>query len=62
MRTEDLLFSENRWSNAACKGYAIKACQALSYTEEQIAELLKMLDCMFSNHTIEEAEELYREY
>ena len=62
MRTEDLLFGGDRWSNAACKGYAIKACQALSYTDEQTAEFLKMLDCMFSNYTVDEAEETYREF
>lgn len=61
MRTEDLLL-EGGWSNAACKGYVIKACRALRYTKEQTDDLLEMLDCMFSNYSVNEAEETYREY
>ncbi len=62
MRTEDLLLSGDGWSNAACKGYVIRACRALSYTDEQTAALLEMLDGIFSNYTVDEAEETYREY
>ncbi|MBQ3265296.1 MAG: hypothetical protein IJH07_05910 [Ruminococcus sp.] len=52
----------DKWSNAACKGYAIKASQALGYSDEQTAELLSVMDIMFSTYTVEEAESFYREY
>lgn len=63
LRTEDLLFlmDGDRWSNAACKGYVIKACRALDYTDEQTSALLQTLDTMFSTCTVEEAEKIYRE-
>ena len=43
-------------------GYVIKACKRLDYSAEEISQLLKMLNTMFSNYTVEEAEEEYRNY
>ena len=56
------LLCANQWSNAACMGYAIKACKALDYSEKEISEFVITLNAMFSNFTLEEAEEEYRNY
>ena len=56
------LLAANQWSNAACMGYAIKTCKALDYSEKEINEFIATLNAMFSNFTLEEAEEEYRYY
>ncbi|MER2149898.1 MAG: hypothetical protein ABS987_12220 [Ruminococcus sp.] len=56
------LLCANQWSNAACMGYAIKACKVLDYSEKEISEFVITLNAMFSNFTLEEAEEEYRNY
>lgn len=56
------LLCANQWSNTACMGYAIKACKALNYSEKEISEFVTTLNAMFSNFTLEEAEEEYRNY
>lgn len=56
------LLAANQWSNAACMGYAIKTCKALNYSEKEISEFVTTLNAMFSNFTLEEAEEEYRNY
>ena len=56
------LLSANQWSNAACMGYAIKACKALNYSEKEISEFVITLNAMFSNFTLDEVEEEYRNY
>ena len=56
------LLCANQWSNAACMGYAIKTCKALNYSEKEISEFVITLNAMFSNFTLEEAEEEYRNY
>ena len=50
------------WSNSACMGYVIQACRALDYPESEISALLKALKAMFSNHSVEEAEQTYRDF
>ena len=54
------LLAANQWSNAACMGYAIKACNALKYSEKEISKFIITLNAMFYNFTPEEAEEEYR--
>ena len=56
------LLAANQWSNAACMGYAIKARKSLDYSEKEISEFVITLNAMFSNYTLEEAEEEYRNY
>lgn len=56
------LLCANQWSNAACMGYAIKACKALDYSKKEIREFVITLNAMFSNFTLDEAEEEYRNY
>lgn len=56
------LLCANQWSNAACMGYAIKTCKALNYSEKEISEFVITLNAMFSNFTLDEAEEEYRNY
>ena len=56
------LLNADQWSNAACMGYVTKACKRLDYSAEEISRLLEMLKTVFSNFTVEDAEEEYREY
>lgn len=56
------LLCANQWSNAACMGYVIKTCKVLNYSEKEISEFVTTLNAMFSNFTLEEAEEEYRNY
>lgn len=50
------------WSNAAAKGYAIRAAQGIGLTEQQIKELLKELHYVFDVMTVSEAEQLYNDF
>ena len=56
------LLTSGQWSNAACMGYVIKACKSLDYSDKEISALLQALNMMFSNFTLDEAEEEYRSY
>ena len=56
------LISANQWSNAACIGYVIKTCKALDYSDKEINAFVNTLSAMFSNFTLEEAEEEYRNH
>ena len=56
------LLTSGQWSSAACMGYVIKACKSLEYSDKEISELLQALNMMFSNFTLDEAEEEYRSY
>ena len=64
MNRDDFLnwISINKWSNAACIGYAIKTCKVLDYSDKEINAFINTLSAMFSNVTLEEAEEEYRRY
>ena len=59
MKRDDFfkLLTSGQWSNV---GYVIKACKSLDYSDKEISELLQALNTMFSNFTLEEAEEEYR--
>ena len=57
----NLLFA-NQWSNAACIGYVIKTSKVLDYSDKEINAFINTLSAMFSNFTLEEAEEEYRRY
>ena len=56
------LLSANQWSNAASIGYVIKTCKALDYSDKEINTFINTLNAMFSNFTLEEAEEEYQRY
>ena len=64
MNRDDFLnwISINQWSNTACIGYAIKTCKVLDYSDKEINAFINTLSAMFSNFTLEEAEEEYRRY
>ena len=64
MKRDDFfkLLTSGQWSNVACMGYVIKACKSLDYSEKEISALLQALNMMFSNFTLDEAEEEYRSY
>lgn len=51
--------NSDKWSNAACCGYAILAGKNLGYTRQEIQKLLTALDTTFSNYTLREAETRY---
>lgn len=52
------------WSNEACYGYCIQAIEAtgLSFTREQMREILHQLHEAFDYMSVEEAEQKYREW
>ena len=54
------LLGDDHWSNTACIGYAVKTCKALNYSKNEIDAFVTILNAMFSNFTLEEAEEEYR--
>ena len=64
MNRDDFLnwISINQWSNAACIGYAIKTCKVLDYSDKEINTFINTINAMFSNFTLEEAEEEYRRH
>lgn len=52
------LFDE-QWSNNACCGYALIACKALSYSNEQTCSLIAAINDAFENYTVDEAKQKY---
>ena len=50
------------WSNAAAKGYVIRAAQHLKMNREQIKTLLIRMEWAFNDLTIEEAEKVYNDF
>ncbi len=49
------------WSNQACLGYAIAAMERKGYTAEQIKEVVRSMQFVFDNKSIEQAAEIYRQ-
>ena len=58
---EDILsyMSNEQWSNAACCGYMIMACENIGYSKAQIETLLDSMQNMFNQKTVEQAEKKY---
>lgn len=50
---------DEQWSNAACCGYLIFACENLGYNEEQIRQLLKATEDIFNIKTVGQAKQKY---
>ena len=50
------------WSNAAAKGYVIKAAQHLKMNRERIKTLLIRMEWAFNDFTVEEAEKVYNDF
>lgn len=49
------------WSNDACNGYAVAACQALGYSKSQVRELLSAMGAAFDRMGVDDAAALYRD-
>lgn len=50
---------EENWSNAACYGYVIKACEKIGLSECDMKKIIKQLKLMFEKYTVEEAKKIY---
>jgi len=56
------LLCDEQWSNAACSGYLILACEKEGYTRVQTKKLLKYMEDAFSQKTIEQAKKKYYDF
>lgn len=56
-----LLYDE-QWSNAACSGYLILACEKEGYSREQTKKLLMLIEDAFAQKTIEQAKKKYYDF
>lgn len=54
-------FDMDRWSNAACCGYAIMAMKSCGLSEEEIKCVVHQLLEEFDFHDLSEAEQTYNE-
>lgn len=52
------LLSEE-WSNAACCGYVILACNALGCSEQQVNDILSAMYDKFEIYSVKQAKEKY---
>ena len=59
MEIFDLL--QEKWNNAACLGYTLKALKALNYSENEIEKILSEMGKQFDYLSIEDAAELYNQ-
>ncbi len=59
---EAMLATAEVWSNAACKGYLIRAAQSLNYSKAQINHLLQSLDKAIDDISVDDAMLEYQEY
>ncbi len=50
------------WSNAACRGYAIRACELAGIDHETMDRIICMFRVCFEELTVKEAEKVYYEY
>lgn len=56
------LLCNEQWSNAACCGYLIKACETLDYSREQINALLIAMKAAFEQFSTDKAKDVYIRY
>ena len=53
---------DDQWSNAACCDYAILTCENLGYPKEQIKLILRAMEDVFNNKTLEQSKQKYYRY
>jgi|GEM_PF-1424578 len=53
---------DEQWSNAACCGYVILACENLGYNKKQIEHLINSMQDAFNLKTVEQAKQKYHKY
>lgn len=56
------LFKLECWSNAACRGYAIKACESAGLDHETIVKIIQAFRWAFEEYTVKQAEQVYYDY
>jgi len=56
------LFELEKWSNAACRGYAIKACESAGLERETITKIIHEFRWAFEEYTVKQAEKIYYEF
>ncbi|MEG2000652.1 MAG: hypothetical protein RR053_04570 [Evtepia sp.] len=47
------------WSNAACCGYAMFACQNLNYSQNEVQRFIQVLELAFGTYSVGTAEKKY---
>jgi len=50
---------DEQWSNAACCGYLIFACENLGYSSAQTDNILNSMQDVFNRKTVEQAKQKY---
>jgi len=56
------LFEIEKWSNAACRGYAIKACESAGLEREVIIKIIHEFRWAFEEYTVKQAEQIYYDF
>lgn len=56
------LFELEQWSNAACRGYAIKACESVGLDHETVVKVIKAFRWTFEEYTVKQAEQIYYDF
>lgn len=57
--SEAMIADMNIWSNEACLGYLMMATKALELNEELVSSLRREMRAVFSEVTVDEAQEYY---
>lgn len=56
------IFELEKWSNSACCGYAIKACESAGLEREIIGKIIHEFRVVFEEYTVKQAEKIYYNY
>ena len=56
------LLCDEQWSNAACCGYLIYACEKLGYNNAQIDSLLISIEEAFNRKAVDQAKKKYYDF
>ena len=56
------LFELDKWSNAACRGYAIKACESAGFDRETIHKVIHAFRWAFEEFSVKQAEQIYYDF
>ena len=56
------LFTLEKWSNAACRGYAIKACESAGLDHDTILKVIHAFRWAFEEYTVKQAEQIYYDF
>lgn len=64
MTSKEILrfLNDEQWSNAACCGYLILACENLRYSDKEIDSLLNSIQDIFNRETVNQAKQRCNNY